>query len=70
MYFHTTYKYEKNIKVAKSIYDVTKLAAIDTTAPVEWNFLKIKGKVIYLVNSLALNKLIIAGMEKGMQKST
>lgn len=55
MYFHTTYKFEENIKDAKSDYDVTKLAAKDTAAPIEWNFVKIKGKGIYLGNTLAVN---------------
>lgn len=55
MYFHTTYKYEENIKDAKWDYDVTRLAAKDTAAPIEWNFVTIKGKGIYLGNTLAVN---------------
>ena len=55
MYFHTTYKYEENIKDAKWDYDVTKLAAKDTAAPIEWNFITIKGRGIYLGNTLAVN---------------
>ncbi len=55
MYFHTTYKYEENIKDAKWEYDVNKIAAKDSAAPIEWNFVKIKGRGIYLGNSLAVN---------------
>lgn len=55
MYFHATYKYEENIKDAKWDYDVNKLAAQDTAAPIEWNFVKIKGRGIYLGNTIAVN---------------
>lgn len=55
MYFHTTYKYEENIKDAKWDYDVSKVAMQDTAAPIEWNFVKIKGRGIYLGNTLAVN---------------
>ncbi|MFT3933900.1 MAG: DUF2961 domain-containing protein [Chitinophagaceae bacterium] len=55
MYFHATYKYEANIKDAKWNYDVNKIANLDTAAPIEWNFVKIKGKGIYLGNTLAVN---------------
>ncbi|MFT3704463.1 MAG: DUF2961 domain-containing protein [Agriterribacter sp.] len=55
MYFHTTYKYEENIKDAKWDYDVTKVAAKDSTAPIDWNFATIKGKGVYLGNTLSVN---------------
>lgn len=55
LYFHTTYKYGENIRDAKWDYDVTKLAAKDTAAPIEWNFITIKGRGIYLGNTLAVN---------------
>lgn len=55
MYFHTTYKYEENIKDAKWDYDVSKLASSDTAAPIEWPFINIQGKGIYLGNTLAVN---------------
>src|SRR6478609_7232923 len=55
LYFHTTYKYEENIKDAKWDYDVSKVAAQDTAAPIEWNFVKINGRGIYLGNTLAVN---------------
>lgn len=58
MYFHTTYKYEENIKDAKWDYDVTKVAATDSTAPIDWNFATIKGKGVYMGNTLAIyNKM-------------
>jgi len=55
MYFHVTYKYEENIKDAKWDYDVHKVAVGDTAAPIEWNFIKIRGRGIYLGNTLAVN---------------
>ncbi|ANH83891.1 hypothetical protein A8C56_12240 [Niabella ginsenosidivorans] len=55
LYFHTTYKYEKNIKDAKWDYDVTKVAAKDPDAPIDWNFAAIKGKGIYMGNTLSVN---------------
>lgn len=36
-------------------YDVNKVAAKDAAAPIEWNFVTIRGKGIYLGNSLAVN---------------
>ena len=54
MYFHATYKYEQNVKDAKWDYDVTKVAKEDTAAPIEWNFTTIKGKGIYLGNTLSV----------------
>ncbi len=55
MYFHATYKYEENIKDAKWDYDAAKVAGNDTAAPIEWNFIKIEGRGIYLGNTLAIN---------------
>lgn len=55
MYFHTTYKYSAGIKDAKWDYDVSKVASRDTAGPIEWNFVNIKGRGIYLGNTLAVN---------------
>ena len=55
MYFHASYKYEENIKDAKWDYDVTKVAKEDSSAPIDWNFVTIKGKGIYLGNTLCVN---------------
>ncbi|HMI61905.1 MAG TPA: DUF2961 domain-containing protein [Puia sp.] len=55
MYFHASYKYGKDIKDAKWDYDVNRVAADDTAAPIEWNFVKIRGRGIYLGNTLAVN---------------
>lgn len=55
MYFHATYKYEANVKDVKWDYDLTKVALRDTAAPIDWNFATIKGKGIYLGNTLAVN---------------
>jgi len=55
LYFHASYKYGENIRDAKWDYDVNRIAAEDTTAPIEWNFVKIKGQGIYLGNTLAVN---------------
>lgn len=54
MYFHATYKYEENIKDAKWDYDVSRVTAGDMAAPIEWNFIDIKGRGIYLGNTLAV----------------
>jgi hypothetical protein len=55
MYFHATYKFEENIRDAKWDYDPAKIAMKDSTAPIEWNFIRIKGGGIYLGNTLAVN---------------
>ncbi|HTI90759.1 MAG TPA: glycoside hydrolase family 172 protein [Puia sp.] len=55
MYFHASYKCEKDIKDAKWDYDARRVAAGDTAAPIEWNFIKIRGRGIYLGNTLAVN---------------
>ena len=68
MYFHTTYKYEENIKDAKWDYDVTKVAGKDTAGPIEWNFVTIKGKGIYLGNTLAVNNHMDAWYGEGDAK--
>jgi hypothetical protein len=68
MYFHTSYKYEAQIKDAKWDYDVTKVAARDTTAPIEWNFVKIRGRGIYLGNTLAVNNHMTAWYGEGDAK--
>ena len=54
MYFHATWKHEKNIEDRKWDYDITKVAKHDTAAPVEWNFATLKGKGVYVGNSLAV----------------
>lgn len=55
LYFHATYKAEKNIKDAKWDYDLTKIALNDTSAPIDWNFARIKGKGVYYGNTLSVN---------------
>ncbi|MET0634819.1 MAG: glycoside hydrolase family 172 protein [Chitinophagaceae bacterium] len=55
MYFHATYKQEENIRDAKWDYDPAKLALTDSSAPIEWKFIRIKGGGIYLGNTLAVN---------------
>ena len=55
MYFHATYKFEENIRVAKWDYDPAKIALKDTAGPIEWNFIRVKGGGIYLGNTLAVN---------------
>ena len=54
MYFHTTWKYEKNVKDVKGDYDLNKVAKLDTAGPIDWNFATIKGKGIYIGNTLAV----------------
>ncbi len=55
MYFHTTYKYEENVQDRKWNYDVNKVASKDSAGPIDWNFVTIKGKGIYLGNTLSVN---------------
>lgn len=55
MYFHATYKFEKDVKDSKWDYDVNKVALKDPAAPVEWNFARINGKGVYMGNTLAVN---------------
>ncbi|MGC4038743.1 MAG: DUF2961 domain-containing protein [Chitinophagaceae bacterium] len=55
MYFHVTYKFEQDIKDAKWDYDLTKVAAKDMAAPIDWNFAALKGKGVYLGNTLSVN---------------
>lgn len=53
MYFHTTWKHETNIEDRKWDYDVTR-STLDSTAPIEWNFAALKGKGVYMGNSLSV----------------
>jgi Protein of unknown function (DUF2961) len=55
MYFHTTYKFQQNVKDAKWDYDLTKVAGSDTAAPIDWNFATIQGKGVYLGNTLSVD---------------
>lgn len=52
MYFHAKWKQELNLKDTKWDYDVTKATHLDTAAPKEWNFITIKGRGVYLGNTL------------------
>lgn len=55
LYFHATYKYEEDIKDAKWDYDLNKVAEKDPEAPIDWNFIRIEGRGVYLGNTLAVN---------------
>lgn len=55
MYFHSTYKFEKEIRDAKWDYDVNKVASRDPIAPIDWNFAKIQGKGVYFGNTLCVD---------------
>ncbi|PWV56359.1 hypothetical protein C7475_101874 [Chitinophaga sp. S165] len=55
MYFHTTYKFEQDIKDAKWDYDAGKVAKNDPAGPIDWNFASIRGKGVYLGNTLSVN---------------
>lgn len=55
MYFHATYRFEKDIKDAKWDYDVNKVARKDPAAPIDWNFTSLQGKGIYLGNTLSVD---------------
>jgi hypothetical protein len=69
MYFHTTYKYEENVKDVKGDYDLTKVAKLDTAGPIDWNFATIKGKGIYLGNTLAVYNHMDAWYGEGDAKA-
>lgn len=68
MYFHASNKEEKNIKDARWDYDVTKVASLDTSAPIEWNFIRIKGKGVYMGNTLAVDNHMDAWYGEGDNK--
>jgi hypothetical protein len=55
MYFHATYKFEREVKDVKWDFDVTKLAKNDPQAPIDWNFVTVQGKGIYLGNTLSVD---------------
>lgn len=69
MYFHTTYKFEENIKDAKWDYDVTKVASLDPAGPIDWNFATIKGKGVYMGNTLAVNNKMNSWYGEGDAKA-
>jgi hypothetical protein len=54
MYFHADYKFEADVKDAIWNYDAKAIAKNDPLAPTEWNFVEIKGRGIYLGNTLSL----------------
>lgn len=58
LYFHVTHKQEDSVWDAKWDYDVNKVAMNDSKAPLEWNFIGVKGKGIYVGNTLAVNNLM------------
>jgi hypothetical protein len=53
MYFHANYKYEPNVKDAAAS-NVRNIPPKDTLNPIEWNFISIQEKGIYLGNTLSL----------------
>jgi len=68
MYFHATYKYSADVKDAKWDYDVSKVALRDSSAPIEWNFVNIRGRGVYLGNTLAVNNHMDAWYGEGDAK--
>lgn len=69
MYFHATYKFERDIKDVKWDYDVTKVARNDPAAPIDWNFASVKGKGVYLGNTLSVNNHMKAWYGEGDAKA-
>lgn len=55
MYFHATYKFEKDIKDAKWDYDVNKLAGKDPAGPIDWSFANLQGTGVYMGNTLSVD---------------
>ena len=69
MYFHTTYKYEENVKDVKGDYDLSKIAKMDSAGPIDWNFATLKGKGFYLGNTLSVNNHMDAWYGEGDAKA-
>jgi hypothetical protein len=69
MYFHATYKFEENIKDAKWDYDENKIASKDSSAPIDWNFVTIKGEGVYLGNTLSVNNYMNSWYGEGDAKA-
>lgn len=68
MYFHTTWKQELNVRDAKWDYDAKKVAQSDPSGPIDWNFIKIKGKGVYLGNILNVFNYMHAWYGEGDHK--
>jgi hypothetical protein len=69
MYFHTTYKYEANVKDVKGDYDLNKVAKLDTAGPIDWNFATIKGRGVYLGNTFSVYNHMNAWYGEGDAKA-
>lgn len=68
MYFHTSYRHEKNVKDVKGDYEVNKIALKDSAGPIDWNLITIKGKGIYMGNTLSINNHMHAWYGEGDAK--
>ncbi len=55
LYFHVSHRFGTDIKDVRSDYDLKKVASQDSTGPIEWTFIDVKGKGIYLGNTLSVN---------------
>jgi hypothetical protein len=55
MYFHASYKFGKNVKDVKWDYDLTKVAKDDPNGPIDFNFNTIKGRGVYVGNTIAVD---------------
>lgn len=69
MYFHTSYKYEQNVKDVKSDYAIDKIAKLDSAGPIDWNFVTIKGKGVYLGNTFSVFNHMSAWYGEGDEKA-
>jgi hypothetical protein len=69
MYFHTTYKYEANVKDVKGDYGLNKVAKLDTAGPIDWNFATIKGRGVYLGNTFSVYNHMNAWYGEGDAKA-
>jgi hypothetical protein len=55
MYFHAAYKFEPNVRDVKWDYDLAKVAKNDPARPIDWNFVTIPGKGVYMGNTLSVD---------------
>lgn len=69
MYFHTTYKYEENVKDVKADYDLNKVAKQDIAGPIDWNFVTINGKGVYMGNTFSVYNHMSAWYGEGDAKA-
>ncbi len=69
MYFHTTFKFERNVRDVKWDYDLNRVASKDKEGPIDWNFVRIRGGGMYMGNTLAVDNHMNAWYGEGDAKA-